>query len=511
LQGEEVDVLVTKFTCSTKIHSKDIAWRVQASRDLHPLEINAHVDKSILSSPEVSVACNDQKIFPTSSDLAKGKLLEDFRYQWPFRGTLREGLNEPRRFESRHPQTQLWYPAIITKQRGDGLFEVTLDVPDSNGFVRHVPFPAVSKNDIREIGSEETLHLSEQSVMLDVPKSDPLLAALSVNGHVPTTHCFGRHTPAVDQPETVASFKISDDRRSISANLGHSVLSHFLSGDVRNVTSDVQRHCRSWTIQIGPFAEHVVKISRHAWPSKVVTLTIDDDVLVDASAEDIGCATSAWECKFRFVGEKVMDFDVYESNLDGVALATRGHVTKRERYSHECSVLLKDDMDLSKAELIIDDVYFQDLPPKATQYEESNVSTSLDSFLATYGPIVPQKVNRTVATGFIGGLKACAAEGGSTGSSTAAAGVAVMRSAAKDAAISGAAAALNAAASGAEAVSAAAVDYSPIVADAAEKVAKKTGHNLSGIFSWCCDVKNVEDRFDERFENDASAKPVPKD
>jgi hypothetical protein len=161
LKREDVDVLVTKFTCNTKIHAKDIAWRVQASRDLPPLEINAHVDKSILSRAEVSVTCDDEKLFPSASDLAKGKLLEDFRYQWPFRGTLREGLNEPRRFELRHPQTQLWYPAIITKQRGDGLFEAILEMPDSNGVVRLVRFPAVSKKDIREIGSEETLHLSE--------------------------------------------------------------------------------------------------------------------------------------------------------------------------------------------------------------------------------------------------------------------------------------------------------------------------------------------------------------
>jgi hypothetical protein len=283
-----------------------------------------------------------------------------------------------------------------------------------------------------------------------------------------------------------------------------------LSGEVRNVDSDVQRHHRSWTIQIGPFAEHIVKISRHAWPSKVVTLTIDDDVLVDASAEDIGCATSAWECKFRFVGEKVMDFDVYESNLDGVALATRGQVTKREKYSHECSVLLKDDMDLSKAEFVIDDVYFQDLPPKATRYEESNVSMELNSFLGTYGSIVPQKVNRTAAIGFIGGLKAFANEGGATDSATASAGLTVMKSAAKNAALSGVAAAVNAAVSGAEVVSTAAVDYSPIVADAAEKTAKKAGHNLSGIFSRCCDVEIVGDRFEESFESDTCAKPVSK-
>merc|ERR1712151_1020442 len=68
----------------------------------------------------------------------------------------------------------------------------------------------------------------------------------------------------------------------------------------------------------------------------------DDDVLVDASAEDIGCAGTAWECKFCLVGEKVMNFDVYETNLDGVPLETRGTVLKRETYSHQCTVFLNE-------------------------------------------------------------------------------------------------------------------------------------------------------------------------
>merc|ERR1712048_1313408 len=207
-----------------------------------------------------------------------------------------------------------------------------------------------------------------------------------------------------------------------------------------------------------------------------------------ASAEDLGCATAAWECKFRFAGEKVMKFDVYESNLEGVLLETRGQVTKREKYSHECSVLLKDEKDFSKAEFVIDDVYFHDLPPKATPYEEPNVSMELNSFLGTYGPIVPRKINRAAAIGFVDGLLAFAKEGGDTDSATAAAGLTAMRSAAKDAARSGAAAAASAVVTGAEAVSNAAVEYSPIVAEAAQKTAKTAGHNLGGMFACCCDV-----------------------
>merc|ERR1712048_1139037 len=227
-----------------------------------------------------------------------------------------------------------------------------------------------------------------------------------------------------------------------------------------------------------------------------------------ASAEDLGCATAAWECKFRFVGEKVMKFDVYESNLEGVTLETRGQVTKREKYSHECSVFLKDERDFSKAEFVINDVYFQDLPPKATLYEEPNVSMELNSFLGTYGPIVPRKINRTAAIGFMGGLLAFAKEGGDTDSATAAAGLTAMRSAAKDAALSGVAAAVGAAVSGAEAVSTVAADYTPIVTEAAEKTAKKAAHNLSGMFAWCCYANDVDGNVEGNFNDDVRAEPV---
>merc|ERR1712232_1510516 len=98
---------------------------------------------------------------------------------------------------------------------------------------------------------------------------------------------------------------------------------------------------------------------------------------------------------------------------------------------------------------------FQDLPPKATLYEEPNVSMELISFIGTYGPIVPRKINRTAAIGFMGGLMAFAGEGGATDSATATAGLTVMRSAAKDAALSGVAAAMATATSGAEAGNAA--------------------------------------------------------
>merc|ERR1712048_142919 len=296
-----------------------------------------------------------------------------------------------------------------------------------------------------------------------------------------------------DRAEHVLSFRVSGNRKDISANVGHNVLSHFLSGEVRRVGSDLQRNHRSWTIQVGPFAEHIVEVTRHPWPSKIVTLTVDGDVLIDATAEDLGCVGTAWECKFWFVGEKVMNFDVYETNLDGVLLETRGNVLKRKMYSHQCAVFLKDDVDVSKAEFVIDEVCFQHLPAKATAYTEANVSMDLDPFIGTYGVTVPHKINREAPTGVIGGLLAFASGSNATDSANAAAGLTVMKAAASEAARSSVAAAVSAAVSGAEAMSAAAIEVSPIVAETAEKTTMKASHGLSGMFAACCVVSHVDD------------------
>merc|ERR1712187_393076 len=107
------------------------------------------------------------------------------------------------------------------------------------------------------------------------------------------------------------------------------------------------------------------------------------------------------------------------------------------------------------------------------------------------------------------GLMAFASEGGATDSATAAAGLTVMRSAAKDAALSGVTAAVRAAVSGTEAVSTAAADYSPIVTEAAEKTAMKAAHNLSGMFAWCCNANSVDGNVEGNFnDDDVRAEPV---
>merc|ERR1712151_1480014 len=160
-------------------------------------------------------------------------------------------------------------------------------------------------------------------------------------------------------------------------------------------------------------------------------------------------------------------------------------------YSHQCTVFLNDVVDTSKADFVIDDVCFRDLPTKATDYTEANVSMELNASVSAYGHIVPRKINRAAPTGLMGGLMAFANGSNTTDSETAAAGLAVMRAAASEAAQAGVAAAVNAAVSGVEAINAAANEASPKIAEVSEKTTAKASRGLSEFFASCCLVNHV--------------------
>jgi hypothetical protein len=211
----------------------------------------------------------------------------------------------------------------------------------------------------------------------------------------------------------------------------------------------------------------------------------------------LGCENKPWECKFRFSGEKVMDFYVFESNMDGVLLGTRGHAITRENYTYNCSVILGDELDFSKARLFIDDNEFHDLRQEATTHEEPKLVLNLQSLKDTYGLEVPRKINWSAPVGVVTGLRALG--------DSPTAGLAVVANAAVSAATSGAAmvsevaveasprvarvaeqasaglkaAAVSAATSGAAMISEAAVEASPHVARAAEQASTR-------LSAWCC-------------------------
>lgn len=287
-------------------------------RDADPIDIKLHVQEHKLHSNEVEIQCNGQPIFHGAGSHAKAKMTEDFRYQWPFRGAI-QGINERNLFEVRpahssYTSCERWFPAVITGQRDDGLFEVSAQEPDGSGRITEVKYPAVHKDNLREVGSWKPLAVPEQNLTLAVPKQFPLRAELLVDGEV-VTHLFGRPSPPVGatQVKPEIALKVSKDRSAVTANVGHQVLSHFVSGEVQAKTSEVERLRHSWTVQLGPFAEHTVTIVKKHTLGKIITLLVDGEVLVESSAADIHFQGDEWQCKFRFIGERVLDFEVYKT------------------------------------------------------------------------------------------------------------------------------------------------------------------------------------------------------
>jgi len=407
----DLDIMITGFSAHDSTvgsaigrNCKEVQWKVMYDRDQAPIDIKLHVQEHKLHSNEVSIESNGKPIFHGAGAHAKAKMLEDFLYQWPFRASIR-GINEAQFFEYHppHMHDDAWFPATITAQRDDGFFEVTAMMPAGNRWTE-MKYPAVSKQDLREATTKQAISVPETFLQLEVPKQNPLNAVLSVNGTDHVTHHFGRPSPppapAGKQPE-IASFKVNKERTAVTANFGHAVLSHLVSGEVRAVSSEVERLRHAWTVQIGPFAEHKIEIVKKYTVGKILTLLVDGEVFVDACAADLGCQDQTWECAFRFIGERVMDFEVYKTNKDGAPLDTTDHVQERRKYTHECKVVVDlHEWDLRTAKLIIDDSYFNELPQCRELHSEPPLSMDPRAMCQSYGISVPYKVDHLAPSGF---------------------------------------------------------------------------------------------------------------
>jgi hypothetical protein len=399
--SNELDLLVMSFSCHDSTvgnaigrNCKEMHWTVGYNHKVSPIDIKLHVQERKLHNNEVRIESNGEPIFRGAGEHAKTKMIEDFCYQWPFRATIL-GIAEPCFFEFQPPYSKCdsWFPATITAQREDGLFEVTVQEPNQYGQLIEVKYPAVDKKSLREASTGKPLMVPEASLILEVPKDNPLHATLKMANGELVTHHFGKPSPPVSAQPRELCFRVSKDRRLVTADVGHSVLTSFVSGEVRSVMSDVDRLRRMWTFQLGPFAEHTVEIRKNYTLGKVITLLVDGEVLVESTPEEIGCDGTEWQCTFKLVGERVMDFEVFKTNKDGSPLDGTDHVKHRRKYVHECKVVLPNDWDCSSAKLFVDGVHFTKLPVKVPEREEQELTMDPLALQGTYGITTPYKVD----------------------------------------------------------------------------------------------------------------------
>jgi hypothetical protein len=179
------------------------------------------------------------------------------------------------------------------------------------------------------------------------------------------------------------------------------MLANFVSGKAQSITNDVERFRRTWTFQLGPFAQHTVEITKNYTLGKVITLIVDGEILVESAAAAIGCDGAEWKCSFKFFGEHVMDFEVFKTNRDGIPLDETDHVKHRRKYMHECKVVLPNDMDFSSAKLFIDGMHFTELPVKVPEREETTVAMDTLALQHMYGITTPYKVDHSAPSGLM--------------------------------------------------------------------------------------------------------------
>jgi hypothetical protein len=404
----ELDVFVSQFTSHDSTvgsaigrNSKDVAWKVIYDRDARPLDIKMNIQEHKLHYHEVGIECDGQALLAgAGSSVAKMK--QDFSYTWPFRGDV-FGVNDVNFFEMRPAHLggalDVWYPATITKSNLNGTFQADVMEPDGFGGLRKIAYPSIERDNLREASTQRPLEVPHNSMTLCVLEKDPMTATLSLENGTLVTHNFGRLSPAPNGDKRQLNFVVARDRSSVKANIGHAELAHFCSGQVRTVKNDVQRFSRAWTFQLGPFAKHTIYISKNYTAGSVITLSVDGEVFVEATALEIGCKGGEWHCDFTFFGERALNFQVFETNKDGQPTEETGTVTEKRKYAHKCSVVIPNTMDFRTAQLTIDGRYFHEHEVAQPKHEEPYVEMHPHAMQSTYGVVVPYKVDPLAPSG----------------------------------------------------------------------------------------------------------------
>jgi len=380
------------------------------------LDLKLTVDTHLIGCPEVNLTLGETSIFPGPGSSSKAKLTQDLQWQCPFRGLV-SGIGERRKFEMRpeHGAADVWYPATINQQRPDGLFEVVAFVPNGEK-EKEVTFPAVRQEFLREAtGMKAQVKPQMRTLVLTVPMKDPANSTLAVEGlpgNPLMTHFFARWSPppvkdvsgalaaAQHEPPRIR-LSVNQNRSLVTFPVGHTYLEHFLNGQVRQHTIESSSSKATWTLQIGPFAMHTVEVEKLYKLSSAITVTVDKHPLVEAPAEDLESPEGTWECTFRLVGARFIDWDVHEQTSAGVNLPTKCTVSHKLPFIHECKITIPaDPLDIQAARLSVDGKDFDSLPIFKEVPTEKSLSLEPEAMKGSYGLEAPVQYGTLPPSGF---------------------------------------------------------------------------------------------------------------
>jgi len=155
-----------------------------------------------------------------------------------------------------------------------------------------------------------------------------------------------------------------------------------------------------WRFQLGPFAEHTVEVVKKYTLGTIITLLVDGEVLVEAAAADLGLTGGEWKCDFKFVGERLLNFEVHKTNKEGCVLPEKGNVEQIHKYTHQCSVVIPNDWEFSTgicradtARFLIDGNAFGELPAVVPKHEDPNLKLDARALQHLYNITTPYVVD----------------------------------------------------------------------------------------------------------------------
>lgn len=386
------------------LNCKEVEWKVQC-RNSNPLDIKVTFDKNITGRIEVRVTCNDDKVFPVGPSADKSRLIEDFQQTWPFRG-IAKGINETHYVEVKlfHNGQDTWFPGTVLQQSSDGFFQVMVTKPGIGGYFNDELYPFVSKKDLREAATKQPYLAPERQLILTVPKDSTMeLTRLIVDGGTDITQFFGRPTPNWESNVPKIMFTVNEDRSVVSGSIGHRELLQHWNGEVNCVDCIPKRPgilkgygSKMWKIMVG-LCLHTIEVERKYTSSKIVTLTVDGVLLVEALAEDVNIHDGSWQASFRLVGEPAIEFEVFETDPFGSSVGKTGCVEQKRPFKRVCVVSLENLSDLSSATLHVDGVEYKELPLNPEGHAQGNITISPTVMVSQYHIQVPFKINKEAA------------------------------------------------------------------------------------------------------------------
>lgn len=307
------------------------------------------------------------------------------------------------------------FPAVLKKQLPNGCFDVTVfkeNVHITQGVAKFsiVEFPAMHRSSIFVTETGANIELPDSLVSLEVARMHPQSASVKIAGDSFLQH-LGRVSPkpstgslqrvVMDCPKQLVQIRAQQMlqqtvvEKPVEMNVNSSVFIHFQSGEVRRGHTDATRLSRTWTVQLGPFATHTVRLVKKNPVSAVMTLYVDDEVLVECLSTDLEGSKDVWTCKFAFVGERQMTFRVHDETKDGWPLDTRSEITKSVQYRHvvQVSYAHRAIDNLVDATMKIDSLPFASFPCIMQPWQcDNTMSITPNALRMQFGIEIPKKV-----------------------------------------------------------------------------------------------------------------------